>query len=227
MSTFKCDRCGREAVVHRKYSGESLCPSCLRDSLITRIRRTISKYRLLERVGKVTYLSLGWPYEKVLADMFMEIESKFQVEVTFSGCKDSPLSLKEAFKCPSGRWERLVKALRSVRWEGKIVVPLTLDDVIALYLRSIALGPSIMVLKGRIVLDLKEEPNVVTPFSEVPLDELLSLYTGKKNYEEDLIPIFVNNSFVLREWELERGNPGMRYSFYRAMQRLGLDSWLK
>ncbi len=220
--SYKCSRCGREALVIRKYSGEALCADCLRKSLMTKIRRTISKYRLLERVDSLTYLSLGWPYESTLADMFLEIESNFDVEVRFEGC-EGPLNLSESIKCPENRWDRLIKALRSFRYE-KAVIPLLLDDVVALYLRSIFLGPSILVLNGRLYLSLKET-KAVAPFSEIPMDEILSLHLSVKNYEKELVPEYSVDTFLLKAWELEKENPGMRYSFYKAIHRLGSESW--
>ena len=49
-----CGRCGGDIVYTRRYSGESLCSSCFKESLIEKTRRTISKYEMVkygERVG--------------------------------------------------------------------------------------------------------------------------------------------------------------------------------
>ncbi|MDA4128344.1 MAG: TIGR00269 family protein [Thaumarchaeota archaeon] len=49
-----CVRCGANIVYTRRYSGESLCSSCFRNSLVEKTRKTISKYHMIdygERVG--------------------------------------------------------------------------------------------------------------------------------------------------------------------------------
>jgi cytoplasmic tRNA 2-thiolation protein 1 len=49
-----CTRCGGKAFYTRRYSGESLCSSCFKTSIVEKTRRTISKYDMLrhgERVG--------------------------------------------------------------------------------------------------------------------------------------------------------------------------------
>ena len=50
----RCARCGGNAVFTRRYSGESLCLSCFRESIVDKTRRTVSKYHMLapgERVA--------------------------------------------------------------------------------------------------------------------------------------------------------------------------------
>jgi cytoplasmic tRNA 2-thiolation protein 1 len=44
-----CSSCGAPPTYTRRYSGESLCSACFRDSIIEKTRRTISKYRMLGR----------------------------------------------------------------------------------------------------------------------------------------------------------------------------------
>ena len=49
-----CARCGGRAVFTRRYSGESLCPACFRESIVEKTRKTISKYHMFspgERVA--------------------------------------------------------------------------------------------------------------------------------------------------------------------------------
>lgn len=50
----QCDRCTGTLFYTRRYSGESLCASCFKDSIVEKTRKTISKYSMMgygERVG--------------------------------------------------------------------------------------------------------------------------------------------------------------------------------
>ncbi|MDA4122792.1 MAG: TIGR00269 family protein [Thaumarchaeota archaeon] len=50
----QCGRCGGGAFYTRRYSGETLCTSCFKASIVEKTRRTISKYDMLghgQRVG--------------------------------------------------------------------------------------------------------------------------------------------------------------------------------
>lgn len=54
MGASACARCQGKAVYTRRYSGESLCSSCFKDSIVEKTKRTISKYDMLtygQRVG--------------------------------------------------------------------------------------------------------------------------------------------------------------------------------
>ncbi|MBI2648119.1 MAG: TIGR00269 family protein [Thaumarchaeota archaeon] len=54
MGASACARCQGKAVYTRRYSGESLCASCFKDSIVEKTKRTISKYDMLnygQRVG--------------------------------------------------------------------------------------------------------------------------------------------------------------------------------
>jgi cytoplasmic tRNA 2-thiolation protein 1 len=42
-----CMRCGGKAFYTRRYSGESLCSSCFKDSIVDKTRKTVAKYRML------------------------------------------------------------------------------------------------------------------------------------------------------------------------------------
>jgi cytoplasmic tRNA 2-thiolation protein 1 len=50
----ECTRCGGRPFYTRRYSGETLCVSCFKESIAEKTRRTISKYRMIgtgERVA--------------------------------------------------------------------------------------------------------------------------------------------------------------------------------
>ncbi|MDG6909238.1 MAG: TIGR00269 family protein [Nitrososphaerota archaeon] len=42
-----CTRCGGKAFYTRRYSGESLCRSCFRDSVLEKTRKTVAKHRMI------------------------------------------------------------------------------------------------------------------------------------------------------------------------------------
>jgi uncharacterized protein (TIGR00269 family) len=49
-----CTRCGGNAFYTRRYSGESLCAGCFRESIVEKTRKTVSKYAMIapgERVA--------------------------------------------------------------------------------------------------------------------------------------------------------------------------------
>ncbi|MEM4312017.1 MAG: TIGR00269 family protein [Nitrososphaerales archaeon] len=54
IKKVSCFNCKRDAFYFRKYSGEYLCKECFKKSIITKTRRTISKYKMIrygDRVG--------------------------------------------------------------------------------------------------------------------------------------------------------------------------------
>jgi len=49
-----CSKCGGKVFYTRRYSGESLCQACFRDSIVEKTKRTVSRYGMVrhgERVG--------------------------------------------------------------------------------------------------------------------------------------------------------------------------------
>ena len=49
-----CSRCGGKPFYTRRYSGETLCSACFKDSIVDKTRRTVSKYKMIspgERVA--------------------------------------------------------------------------------------------------------------------------------------------------------------------------------
>jgi uncharacterized protein (TIGR00269 family) len=42
-----CARCGNKPFYTRRYSGETLCVSCFKDSIVEKTRKTVSKYRMI------------------------------------------------------------------------------------------------------------------------------------------------------------------------------------
>ncbi len=204
-NALRCSRCGSSNVlIVRRYSGEALCRRCLRDSLLSRIKRTISRYKLLKRDDNIIFIRSGLKRDDLLWDLFSEIESEF------------PVSIREERLPPhEDLWEAVLAFLKEGEEDkGKVVLPLLLDDVVGLLLRFIFTGsPSLLVLKGKVFLALREVLGHVSPFVEIPAEELLAL--GEL---EEMKPDF-ENIYLKLVRKLEEENPGMRFNVLRVSER--------
>src|SRR6267143_1957543 len=54
-----CSRCGGAVFYTRKYSGESLCAQCFRESIVEKTRRTMSKYGMVAQGDRVAVAVSG------------------------------------------------------------------------------------------------------------------------------------------------------------------------
>ena len=54
-----CSRCGAKPFYTRKYSGETLCGDCFRDSILEKTRKTISRYAMIGRGERVAVAVSG------------------------------------------------------------------------------------------------------------------------------------------------------------------------
>jgi uncharacterized protein (TIGR00269 family) len=54
-----CTRCGGKGFYTRRYSGETICPSCFRDSIVEKTRRTVSKYKMIKAGERVAVAVSG------------------------------------------------------------------------------------------------------------------------------------------------------------------------
>jgi len=200
-----CSRCGSpDVVLIRKYSGERLCKSCLRDSLLSRMRRAVSKYNLLSREDNILFLRTRLPYAETLFDLFMEMESKFPVKVS---------SMYLDFKSRDEIVDLLREASRKLMFSReKVVLPLILDDAVSLLLRSIFTGsPDFLIISGRLYLLLDELSNFIAPFIEIPIEELSALCGGSRHE--------VRDPYMRMVEELEEESPGIRFNILRFMER--------
>ncbi|MGQ4874735.1 MAG: TIGR00269 family protein [Promethearchaeia archaeon] len=59
FSTGKCSYCENNIVIHRRYSGEKLCPKCFKKNIEKIIYKTISKYKMLNREDKIVVALSG------------------------------------------------------------------------------------------------------------------------------------------------------------------------
>ena len=204
-----CSRCGApEVLLVRRYSGEGLCRRCLRASLLTRMRRFVSKNDLLSRDDEILLLRTELPYDKELTDLFFEMESGFPVKI------DSvKLNLSSRDKIPEALRE--VVGMFGSRHE-KVILPLVLDDAISLLLRSIFTGsPDFLVISGRLHLILDRIENFITPFIEMPLEEVLALCGEECECMRES-----SDPYVRIVEELERESPGVRFNLLRLTERV-------
>jgi len=134
-----------------------LCENCLRDSLLSRMKRTVSKYSLLSREDNILFLRTKLPYAEILFDLFMEMESKFPVKIS---------SIDLDFDSRDEIVDLLREISRNlISSREKVVLPLILDDAVSLLLRSIFTGsPDFLIISGRLYLLLNELSNFVAPF---------------------------------------------------------------
>ena len=56
---FPCVRCGGKTFYTRRYSGESLCRSCFRDSVLDKTRKTVAKYHMITPGDRVAVAVSG------------------------------------------------------------------------------------------------------------------------------------------------------------------------
>ncbi|HEY6283464.1 MAG TPA: TIGR00269 family protein [Nitrososphaerales archaeon] len=55
----ECSRCGGQPFYTRRYSGETLCVSCFKDSITDKARRTVSKYHMISNGERVAVAVSG------------------------------------------------------------------------------------------------------------------------------------------------------------------------
>jgi len=73
LTQHKCVRCRRNAVYHRRYSGENLCGSCFKKSIIEKTRKTISKYDMIRYGEKIAVAVSGGKDSLSLLDVLSRI----------------------------------------------------------------------------------------------------------------------------------------------------------
>lgn len=203
----RCSRCGApEVLLVRRYSGEALCGVCLRKSLLTRMRRFVSKNNLLSRDDRILLLRTGLPYDEELYSLFFEMESEFPVQIN-----SAKLNLRSREEIPAVLRE--IAERFSLRRE-KVILPLLLDDAVSLILRSIFTGsPDFLIIMGRLHLTLGRIENLIAPFIEIPLEEVLALR------KRDGGAYASNDPYSRMVEELERESPGVRFNLLRLTER--------
>ena len=72
----KCTYCSNSIVIHRRYSGEKLCPPCFEKSIEKLIYKTISKYKMLKSQDKIVVALSGGKDSITLLYNLMKIQEK-------------------------------------------------------------------------------------------------------------------------------------------------------
>jgi len=70
-------RCGHPAAVFRPHSGESLCEECFCLSIEAKVRRTISKWKMLQPTDRVAVAYSGGKDSTVLLTILVEMQRRF------------------------------------------------------------------------------------------------------------------------------------------------------
>ena len=72
-----CSKCGKPAVYLRRYTSERLCESCLAQTTLDRVRRTINRQKMLEETDRIAVAISGGKDSAVLLHLLHKIESNF------------------------------------------------------------------------------------------------------------------------------------------------------
>jgi uncharacterized protein (TIGR00269 family) len=72
-----CSKCGQPAVYLRRYTGERLCTSCLVDTTVDRVRRTINRLKMLQENDRIAVAISGGKDSAVLLSVLNKIEEKY------------------------------------------------------------------------------------------------------------------------------------------------------
>jgi len=202
MTGKLCTMCRtREAIYTREYSGERLCEQCLRKSIIIKVRKTIGKLKLLERDDKILFVPLGRDLDEPAFQILSTIESSFP-EVSLEIIKP---------ELPIG-YDEIPRAVREYcRQDAKIVLPLFLDDLVAIFFRYCDTGsPDVLIKRGRLVIAGEDIKNAISPYIEV-ISREVGVAWGVKTAE---------NPYLKLAWELEDDTPGALYNIYHSYERI-------
>ena len=227
---MKCNRCGISgAILVRRYSGESLCRECLLNSLFTRLRRSIGRYNLLEEQDRILFASICSEADLPALQMMVELEEKYpRSSMAVVGVSESIFLAKRFYldffplhpPRVSSKWRAMAllarEASRSAKANGfsKVLMPLTLDDSVALFLHNAKIGtPLAEVIDGQLVLGGNSQPPIplTAPFFEIPIDELLLAHDAKWKPSDPVLRLVL---------ELESRFPGTRFNILRSYHRL-------
>ena len=101
---MKCDKCKNTSVYSRKYSGENLCSKCFSNSILRKIARTISKYKMIKNNELVCVAVSGGKDSLVLLDVLNKMSKTHNfrifavtIDEGIPGYRDEALKIVENF----------------------------------------------------------------------------------------------------------------------------------
>lgn len=127
MTVEQC-MCGAPSVISRPYSGEVLCETCFRESIMTAVRTAISKFKMLHRTDRIAVAYSGGKDSTVLLSLLVAIQQRFPKSEVVA------ITLQEGSKQDNERREVLTKVTRQLKVEHitssyKELFSLTLDEI--------------------------------------------------------------------------------------------------
>jgi cytoplasmic tRNA 2-thiolation protein 1 len=128
---MKCDKCEKQAVYTRKYSGEKLCSGCFSNSILRKTAKTISKYNMIKNNELVAVAVSGGKDSLALLSIInhMAVTHNFRIKAItidegIPGYRNEALEIVEKF-CAKLNVEHKV-------FSYKELFDLTLDEALDL-----------------------------------------------------------------------------------------------
>lgn len=74
-------KCGKKAIIFRRYSGEKLCERCFNKSMIDRVKKVIRKYSLIEKNDFIAAAVSGGKDSLVLLHILKKLSEKYPFDL--------------------------------------------------------------------------------------------------------------------------------------------------
>jgi len=101
---MNCDKCQKQAIYSRKYSGETLCSECFSNSILRKAAKTISKYKMIKNNELVCVAVSGGKDSLVLLDVLNKMSKTHNfrlfavtIDEGIPGYRDEALKIVENF----------------------------------------------------------------------------------------------------------------------------------
>jgi len=101
---MKCDKCENISAYSRKYSGENLCSECFSNSILHKIARTISKYKMIKNNELICVAVSGGKDSLVLLDVLNKMSKTHNfrlfaitIDEGIKGYRDEALKIVKKF----------------------------------------------------------------------------------------------------------------------------------
>lgn len=122
--------CGAPSVITRSYSGEVLCETCFRASMVKAVRTAISQWQMLQRTDRIAVAYSGGKDSTVLLSILVEIQKRFPESEIIA------ITLEEGSSLDRERKGILTQVTKELQIEHKTssyqrLFSLTLDEVAA------------------------------------------------------------------------------------------------